>query len=656
MSKSDDDLRKEQLIKDSSIKDSKVQMGQSESGDIQQIQQNAHIINNHSYIGLPENSTPQDLEDRNQVSSNLKRERLKQQVKALQEEWELTHRKLVQLRRDLTIQAGSSVIFQLEQEIEREELRLQIVEDKLAKIEQNLSDYTELEQKTSGEISDIRSKLLTVRSPEDLQVILYTVQKLFKREPDNSEVKSLMDKIKNAIKPKAQVLTNKPGVQVLNETNDKGKNTRFFNPFKVLNLVFTNKIVTSCLASTFLVSSSIVGLRMLSFFEPIELEAFDTLIQQRQIVSKEEPDSRILVIQATPADIQAQRKEPANKATLSEDTLEQLFDKLRQYEPKVIGLDIYRDFPTNPKLYPHLASALNQKKLFTICKRKSKKDPDGVAPPPDAILDNAGFNDAIDDNDGVLRRHILSMEVPRDPKDVCTATDNLSLQIASNYLLTVNPHLDMGTTLEDDIRIGDIVFKKINSSSGSYQRIDAGGRQILLNYRILRSPLEISQNVTLGDILNDRIPKNRIGELKGKIILIGIAKPVNSSNDYWKTPYRINFFGEKETVPGVFVQAHMISQILSAVQNKRTLLWTWNEIGEISWIVVWSVIGWILGTKLNSRLHLLIAIGLSGILIYGICYCLLLYGGWIPIVPTILALVLSAISRHVSRHKQMKLS
>jgi CHASE2 domain-containing sensor protein len=73
----------------------------------------------------------------------------------------------------------------------------------------------------------------------------------------------------------------------------------------------------------------------------MELQAFDHLMQRRPA---EVPDSRLLVVTVTEADIQAQKNEP-RRGSVSDRSLSQLLEKLESYQPRAIGLDIYRDFP-----------------------------------------------------------------------------------------------------------------------------------------------------------------------------------------------------------------------------------------------------------------------------------------------------------------------
>jgi CHASE2 domain-containing sensor protein len=164
--------------------------------------------------------------------------------------------------------------------------------------------------------------------------------------------------------------------------------------------------------------------------------------------------------------------------------------------------------------------------------------------------------------------------------------------------------------------------------------VDAWGHQVLLNYRSHRSPQNIAAQVTLANVLNGQIDPNSI---KDRIVLIGTT--ANSFRDYWLTPYS-NSQRFDQQMPGVLVQAHMVSQILSAVLDGRSLLWVWPKWGEVLWIWGWSLIGGILAWRLRSPLHFWIAIVAGQISLYGFCFGLLVQTGcWVPLVPSALTLL-----------------
>jgi CHASE2 domain-containing sensor protein len=92
-------------------------------------------------------------------------------------------------------------------------------------------------------------------------------------------------------------------------------------------------------------------------------------------------------------------------------------------------------------------------------------------------------------------------------------------------------------------------------------------------------------------------------------VIIGVTAP--SASDYWFTPYTTGQQAFQKQIPGVFLQAQMVSQILSAVLDKRPLIWVWDQWSESLWIWGWSIVGGILALRLRSLLHLELALILA---------------------------------------------
>jgi CHASE2 domain-containing sensor protein len=381
------------------------------------------------------------------------------------------------------------------------------------------------------------------------------------------------------------------------------------------------------LLASAIVTSLVMGVRSLGLLQSWELNAFDQSLRLRL---DELPDQRLLVVTVTEADIQAQNQEQ-RKGSLSDVALARLLEKLESYQPRAIGLDIYRDFPVDPK-YADLATRLRRSdRLIAVCKASDPKIAEpGVSPPPEIPTERLGFSDFIFDPDGILRRHLLALTP--DPASPCTTPYAFSVQLAFRYLAAdgILPKF----TPDGFLQLGTVVFNPLAANTGGYQRVDAWGHQVLLNYRSHRSPQNIAAQVTLANVLNGQIDPNSI---KDRIVLIGTT--ANSFRDYWLTPYS-NSQRFDQQMPGVLVQAHMVSQILSAVLDGRSLLWVWPKWGEVLWIWGWSLIGGILAWRLRSPLHFWIAIVAGQISLYGFCFGLLVQTGcWVPLVPSALTLL-----------------
>lgn len=376
------------------------------------------------------------------------------------------------------------------------------------------------------------------------------------------------------------------------------------------------------------VTSLVMSFRHLGILQPLELKAFDHLMQRRPAELR---DSRFLVVTIDEADIEAQKQDLRPGTSLSDRSLARLLEILETNQARVIGLDIYRDFPVG-KNYPDLVKRIKASDRFVAVCRVS--DPDnndpGVAPPPEVSKQHLGFADIVIDADGILRRHLLMLTPPA--ASACTASKALSTELAFRYL--AKEGIAPKFTKEKYLQLGSVVFKPLEPHTGGYQRIDPWGHQVLLNYRSHRSPKDFVQQVTLTEVLNGQLNPDAV---KDRIVLIGVT--ATSRRDYFSTPYTITQ-GFDEKMPGVVAHAQMTSQILSAVLDKRPLLWVFPEWGEGLWIWGWSLVGGVI----FWRYQLLVRMGLTGgtlLLLYSLCSGLLIQGGWVPLVPPALALVVT---------------
>ncbi|AVH64460.1 CHASE2 domain-containing protein [Nostoc sp. 'Peltigera membranacea cyanobiont' N6] len=385
----------------------------------------------------------------------------------------------------------------------------------------------------------------------------------------------------------------------------------------------TRRRLTTTLLSSLAITGLVFGVRWVGWLESLEISIFDQMVRSRPT---ENLDSRLLVITIDDGDlaIQRQNNESLIGASISEKSLNKVLAKLNQYHPRAIGLDIYRDFPAKqPDLITRLQQTPN---LVGVCKGSDgTANITGIKPPPEIPETNLGFSDFIHDPDGVIRRHLLFMN--QEPTSLCPATFAFSLQLASLYLRPsgIQPKF----TPEGNLQLGKTIFPSLKSRSGGYHDIDANGGQTLLNYR---SSKQIAQQVKLTQFLASPINPSAI---KDKIILIGVTAK-GDSQDTWATPYGAPL---DEQMPGVLVQAQMISQILSAVQDGRPLLRVWSLWFEVVWIWGWSLIGGVWAWQKLSLPWLALGVSITSGVLYIVCFSLLISGAWVPFIPSILSLV-----------------
>ena len=387
--------------------------------------------------------------------------------------------------------------------------------------------------------------------------------------------------------------------------------------------------IWTVLLASLLVTSIVMGMRSLGWLQPWELSSFDWLMRMRP---NEGLDQRLLLVTITEDDVQSQPVAERGAASLSNQSLNLLLAKLEQAQPRAIGLDIYREAPI--KEDRELAKRIrNSDRFYIICRYGNP----GVPPPPEFTPERQGFNNVLFDPDQILRRHLLAVS----SSSPCQSKYSFNWQLATRYLAAAGIYPQ--TTADHYLQLGETVFKTLETNTGSYQNIDSSGHQILLNYR--NTP-QIAETVTLQEMLGDRFSPELVKE---RIVLIGTNAP--SFNDHnWRTPYSTGNWSV-HTMSGVEIQAHMVSQILSAVLDQRPLIWWLSKPGEVIWIWLWSLAGSLLVWRFSSPLSAILGVGVAASLLYISCWIVLIVnGGWLPLVPSILVLVVTGSSIAIYSH------
>ncbi|AFZ23090.1 putative transmembrane sensor domain protein [Cylindrospermum stagnale PCC 7417] len=392
------------------------------------------------------------------------------------------------------------------------------------------------------------------------------------------------------------------------------------------------KIVAVCFIAS-IASALIIGLRYLGILQIQELLAFDHILRLRP---QEEQDSRLLVVEVNEKDIQTLLEPTRGLKSISDSSLAKLIKKIQQYQPRIIGIDIYRDIPDSPNKskQSELTTQLNQGNVVVVCKGKdSEHDPQGIKPPAGVPVDRQGFTDGVRDPDGIVRRQVLMMK--QEPSSVCTTPFSLSLQLAARYLFLED--------IQHDFTNDAVIFKSVSGvtkfqrlksgGSGAYQQgISLGGNQILINYRSANF-----EQVSVEDVLSNRVKPEAI---KDKVIFIGVT--AQSLRDTFPTPYSLSQQPYQET-PGVLIQAHMTSQIISAVLDKRTVFWVLPYWGDIFWIWGWSLVSSLVVWSVRSHLGKICSLAITIIVLYGVCTAIFLFqGAWLPLVPSAFSVILAS--------------
>ncbi|MDY6896818.1 MAG: CHASE2 domain-containing protein, partial [Cyanobacteriota bacterium] len=348
----------------------------------------------------------------------------------------------------------------------------------------------------------------------------------------------------------------------------------------------------------------------------------------------EKPEKRILIVTVDEQDITEVGKWPVPDKQLAD-----ALQKINQYQPAAIGLDIYRDLPVEPG-HQELVKVMQTTPNLIGVKKMLGEKADTVAPPPTlSKLNQVALADLIVDADSNVRRGLLSAW--DENKNVF---EGLAASLSLKYLEKKGIELAVNDPEGKSLQLGKAVFYPLTGTEFAYRNIDKGIYQILLNYRSLKQDFE---TVTLRDVLRDNLSKEQV---HSRIVLIGTT--AKSVNDFHSVGYDSSFRNKNVLMTGVEIHAHLTSQIISAALDGRPMINVLSYQGEWLWILCWSFTGscvtWQL-LQVNSKLkrgflglHLLgISIAVGTLIIS--CYGSFLIGWWIPAISPFVALIGSAI-------------
>jgi CHASE2 domain-containing sensor protein len=371
------------------------------------------------------------------------------------------------------------------------------------------------------------------------------------------------------------------------------------------------------------VSGLVMTLRWLGGLQTLELKAFDHLMQLRP---PEVTDARVLVVEVTEADTN-QYGYP-----LPDQTLAQLLQQLTEMNPRAIGLDMHRYQPRGAGRAALLQQFQQHDHLFLVCWSASTDK--NFAPPPEFSdaqrIEQVGFSDLLldgteDSNQNWVRRQLLSYDpkVANAPPD-CSTPYSLSFQTVFRFLHEVGQPLEVNA--EQNWQSGNVAFRRLPARFVGYQNLDGLSSQVMIHYRSGQP----AQRVTLEQVLNGDISRNFVED---RLVLIGTTAPI--ARDAHLTPN-----GE---MPGIWIHAHMTSQMLSAILDQRPLIWGLPQTGAMQWgdalwVGLWAAMGAGLTWYFRSLKWLLLAIGLALVVLYQVCWLIMTQAGWLPLVPAALSL------------------
>lgn len=373
-------------------------------------------------------------------------------------------------------------------------------------------------------------------------------------------------------------------------------------------------------------------IRWLGLLQVQELMAFDALSRRCPASTVASP---IVIVGIDEADLNAVGGFP-----IPDRALVDLLDTLEEFNPAVIGLNLFRDRPVPPGNSAFTQKLIQSANLIGVEASLSSMPELNIAPPPALPPQRIGFVDAAIDEDGKLRRIILASAAAAQEKlEQATLKYSFTLQLARMYLTNQAVPFQAGIRADDSIQFGKFAFEQFQPNSGGYVRADASGNQTLLNFCASQ---RLFPTLSLTDVLQRNFRPDLI---RNQIVIIGMTAP-SVKDVFFTSALRETVLSRllgkllpaTQLIYSVEVQAHATDQMIHAVLMQQPPLRVWHDVGEYSWIAGWGLLGILLGILLQSPWKSLLSLLIASALLLGTSFFALVLGWWLPLVPAELAL------------------
>ena len=179
------------------------------------------------------------------------------------------------------------------------------------------------------------------------------------------------------------------------------------------------------------------------------------------------------------------------------------------------------------------------------------------------------------------------------------------------------------------MQFGAAELPRIHPDFGSYVGLDTGegAVQSLLRFRM---GSDAFRWLTVQDIQTRQVDPDW---LRDRIVLIGVTTP--SIQDHATVAVSSIIDPDLSVIYGLELQAHAISQIVSAALDQRTLIRSGSDLGEYLWIIGWGCLGIYIAAYGRLPLRTLLWIVAGAMIITFSSYLALIGGWWIPVVPAL---------------------
>jgi adenylate cyclase len=361
------------------------------------------------------------------------------------------------------------------------------------------------------------------------------------------------------------------------------------------------------------VAAALHGVREAGWLQGAELRAYDLFAAWR--ADPRPPAAQVALVRIREEEI-ARYGHPLPDAVLA-----QALERLAGSNPRAIGVDLYRVAPAEEAQragWEALARAAADPHVVFIEKLPEEAEP-GVPAPAFATPDQVGFSDLPVDPDGVVRRGLLFLW-----SEEGEASLSFPLKLALRFLREEGLELSADPEHPERVRLGAASLRPFEPDDGSYTGADAGGYQLLLDWR--RAPGSFPR-FALAELLAGEIPAE---DLAGRVVILGTSAP--SVKDEFRTAHSAG-----APVEGIEVHAEIVEELLRLAQGTAVPTRFAGAFGEALWLLAWSLAAALLARFVRAPLALAALAAALLAALFGGGYALFLAGFWLPVVPPALA-------------------
>jgi adenylate cyclase len=351
----------------------------------------------------------------------------------------------------------------------------------------------------------------------------------------------------------------------------------------------------------------------------LEFYSYDFLIRHQP---KAVSTGSIVLVEMTEADIHS----PSLDWPIYDDKLAELLRTLEAGQPAVIGLDIWRDMPV-----PKNGAGLSQfnEVLQTYSNIVAIFTLGGIAPP--AVL--RSDSDRIAFNDNLIVDASVDNTIPKVRRSALYATgsngesfDSLPFRLALIYLQGKNIAPAPDPEDPNSLRLGKARLRPVEPDEGAYVGATTGEFQLLLDFKCPENFTRFS----FVEVLSGKIPPET---LRDKIVIVGLN--TQSVFDQSVTPLHRNHLG-------IEMQAMITDQLLRMALDGAKPLQYWNDRVEDGWILLWCLIGGVVGLRVRSSWKFAATVVACLVGLAGMVWFAFALGWWIPAVTPALGFIPSA--------------